>query len=166
MPVLNNYLLIRDEDRRRFEELYAGYRLLHTAPRDCRPMIVVNTPVPGLPVWEERLADPVVMLQAELDGLRPHLEIGDDRVPTVRVQFGTPQVALAFGCEAFVPENNLPAARTHVLKRAEDVYDLAVLANNYGYTTGGAGQPIPEPAAILIVTTAGLPMLWKRRGSA
>ena len=45
-----------------------------------------------------------------------------------------------------------------------NVYDLAALANHHGY--GAAGQPIPEPATILIVTAAGLPMLLKRRRNA
>ena len=48
---------------------------------------------------------------------------------------------------------------------AVNVYDLAILANNYGATTGG-GQVIPEPATILIVTAAGLPMLLKRKRNA
>lgn len=89
-------------------------------------MIIVNTAIQGLPTWEERLADPLVMLRAELDSLRPHLEIGDDKVPTVRVQFGTAQVAAAFGCRIVIPENNLPAAGSHVLARAEDVHDLGI----------------------------------------
>lgn len=113
-------------DAQRLADVYARYRKLHTTPDHCQPAIIINTPVPGLPTWEERLADPLVMLQAELDALRPHLEIGDDRVPTVRVQFGTAQVAAAFGCEFFFPKNDLPAAGTHVLARAQDVYHLEI----------------------------------------
>lgn len=60
------------------------------------------------PTWEERLSDPLVMLKAELDTLKPHIEMEDDRVPTVRVQFGTTQVAAAFGCEMFQGPNALP----------------------------------------------------------
>jgi len=120
-----DYLCIDDRELARLETVYAGYRRLHDDPQNCRPMIVINTPV-TLPTWEARLADPLVMLRAELDLIRPHLAIGDDRVPSVRVQFGTAQVAAAFGCEMFLPENNLPAAGNHVLANAEDVYQLAM----------------------------------------
>ena len=106
---------ITEADRARFEDMYAGYRALHESPDSCRLMIIVKTPL-DLPSWEERLADPMVMLQAEMDTLKPHLEIGDDRVPTVRVQFGTAQIAAAFGSEIVNPENNLPAASSHPLK--------------------------------------------------
>ncbi|MCX6925094.1 MAG: hypothetical protein NT154_18060, partial [Verrucomicrobia bacterium] len=120
---LKQYLKI---DQPRFEDIYARYRLLHDQPYACSPMIMVMAPPRGLPTWEERLADPLVMLRADLDALRPHLEIGDDRVPTVRVQFGTAQVAAAYGCSMFVPENNLPAAGDHVLTTLEDVDRLAM----------------------------------------
>lgn len=123
---LHEYLRIDEPGRRRLEEVYARYRLLYDDPERCRPVLIVNTPVPGQPTWEQRLADPLVMLRAELDALRPHLEAEDDRVPTVRVQFGTAQVAAAFGCRMFFPENSLPAAGSHVLQSAEDVYALDV----------------------------------------
>lgn len=129
---LKNYLPIDDGQLQRFEDMYARYRLLHDSPESCRPMIIVNTPV-NAPSWEARLADPVVMLRSELDGLRPHLAVGDDRVPTVRVQFGTAQVAVAFGCRMHLPENNLPAAGSHVLARAQDVHQLAMPSLDAGW---------------------------------
>jgi hypothetical protein len=119
-------------DRSRFADVYARYRMLHEQPGRCRPMIIVNAPVP-LPSWEERLADPLVMLRSELDQLRPHLEIGDDRVPTVRVQFGTAQIAAAFGCRVVISENNLPAAGSRVLTNAADVHQLALPALDAGW---------------------------------
>ena len=130
---LKTSLPINRAELRRFEDIYARYRRLHETPGNCRPMIIVKAPVEGLPAWEERLADPLVMLRTELDSLRPHLEIGDDRVPTVRVQFGTAQVSAAFGCHMHVPENNLPAAGSHVLARAEDVYKLAMPSLDAGW---------------------------------
>lgn len=130
---LNDYLKIGESARARFEDMYARYRRLYDEPDKCYPMIVVNTPVHGIPSWEDRLADPMVMLRAELDALRPHVEIGDDRVPTVRVQFGTAQVAAAFGCRIVVPENNLPAASSHVLAEAIDVHDLAIPSLDAGW---------------------------------
>lgn len=130
---LERPLMLTDADRARFEELYARYRILHDAPESCRPMIIISAPVEGIPTWEERLADPMVMLQAELDALRPHLEIGDDRVPTVRVQFGTGQIAAAFGCSIHQPENNLPAAGGPVMSHAADVHQLPVPSLDAGW---------------------------------
>ena len=121
MENLKNYLQLSDYHLRRFEDMYTRYKKLYTDPENCEPMFIINTPIEGQRPWEERLADPMVMLKEELDAIRPHLEIEDDRVPTVRVQFGTAQVAAAFGCEMFIPPNNLPAAGSHVLK-IQDVY--------------------------------------------
>jgi uroporphyrinogen-III decarboxylase len=128
-----NCLELDDRQLARLDDMYDRYRLLHQNPDGCRPMIIVNTPVKGQPSWEERLADPLVMLHAELNALRPHLEIEDDRVPTVRIQFGTAQVAAAFGCSIVVPENNLPAAGSHVLARAEDVRTLPMPSLDAGW---------------------------------
>jgi hypothetical protein len=133
MKNLKTYLTIDETVKKHLADVYARYRLLHEQPEMCRPMFIVNTPLTGQPTWEERLADPLVMLRAELDAIRPHLEIGDDRVPTVRVQFGTAQVAAAFGCEMFLPENNLPAAGSHVLTCLDDVEKLAIPAPDAGW---------------------------------
>ncbi len=130
---LTDYLTITDRDLARFEDVYRRYRRLREEPDDCEPMIIINTPTPGLPTWEERLADPMVMLKSELDQLRPHLEIGDDRVPTVRVQFGTAQVAAAFGCEMFLPTNNLPCAGSHALQSVDAVFALRKPSTDAGW---------------------------------
>ena len=108
---LRHYLEIDAEQRDRFEGMYARYKQLYMDPEGCSPMFVINTPLQDQPTWEERLADPWVMLKAELDALRPHLEIRDDRVPTVRVQFGTAQVAAAFGCALAFPPDSLHPGR-------------------------------------------------------
>ncbi|NOY08115.1 MAG: hypothetical protein GXP33_04655 [Spirochaetes bacterium] len=130
---MKDYLHIDDAELQRFKDMYARYKLLYESPDNCSPMFIINVPVPGLPSWEERLADPMVMLKAELDVLRPHLDIGDDRVPTVRIQFGTAQIAAAFGCRMYIPPNNLPAAGSHVLTRAERVYELEKPSLNAGW---------------------------------
>ncbi len=129
---MNNDLVLDDVMLAHCDDVVARYRLLHDDPAGCRPMIIINTPV-QLPTWEARLADPLVMLRAELDLLRPHLEIRDDRVPTVRVQFGTAQVAAAFGCQMIVPENNLPAAGSHVLTEAAGVHGLKMPGLDAGW---------------------------------
>lgn len=118
---------VTDADRARFEDTYARYRRMHTNPGECSPMFILQTPQrgPGWPTWAERLADPAVMLRAELDNVRGHMEIGDDAVPAVRVQFGTGQVAAAFGCDTFQPPDSPPCAASTVVREAADAFKLA-----------------------------------------
>lgn len=132
MEAMKEYLKVDDKMLRHIKDVRTRYERLFESPYDCQPAIVVEVPV-GLPTWEERLADPMVMLRSELDTLRPHFEIGDDRVPSIRVQFGTVQPASAYGCEIYIPPNNLPAVSSHVLKRIEDAYDLQVPDVNAGW---------------------------------
>ena len=132
MEAIKEYLKVDDAILRHIKAVRSRYIKLYENPDDCDPAIVINTPV-ELPCWEERLADPMVMLRTELDALRPHFEIGDDRVPSVRVQFGTAQPASAYGCDIYVPPNSLPAASSHVVKRIEDAYDLQVPDVNAGW---------------------------------
>lgn len=129
---LQNNLKLNDDQLNRFHQIDRNYKQMCEDPAHCQPMFIINTPV-SLPSWEDRLADPLVMLQAELDLLRAHMEIRDDRTPTVRVQFGTAQVAAAFGCEVFVPPNNLPAVGSHILKCSEDVNTLAIPSMTDGW---------------------------------
>ena len=121
---LRDYLRLDDYQQRRFEDVYARYRMLYDDPANCSPMFSVYVPQDGRATVEQQLADPLVMLKSCLDGLRPHLEVEDDSVPTVRVEFGTAQVAAAFGCSIVFPENSPAAAGPSVLERAEDVYEL------------------------------------------
>jgi len=131
MRELREYLKMDSRGLDRLKDLRARYRKLYETPSACQPMIIVETPT-QLPCWEERLADPAVMLRAELDSLRPHFEMGDDRVPSVRVQFGTAQPASAYGCGIYTPPNSLPAAANHVLTRIEDAFELQVPDVNAG----------------------------------
>jgi len=130
---VSNHIEIDDLQLDRLDEVYTRYRRLHDEPGKCYPMLIVSTPAGHLPSWEARLADPLDMLRAELDRLCPHLRIKDDRAPTVRVQFGTAQVAAAFGCAMHVPENSLPAAGNHVLTHASDVHNLSMPALDAGW---------------------------------
>jgi hypothetical protein len=132
MEASRDYLKVNEKIQSHIKDVNARYKKLYESPDDCQPMIVVNTPL-DLPCWEERLNDQEVMLKAELDSLRPHFEIGDDRVPTVRVQFGTAQLAAAYGCDIYIPPNSLPAASSHVLNRIEDAYDLTIPDVNAGW---------------------------------
>ncbi|OGV66431.1 MAG: hypothetical protein A2498_16150 [Lentisphaerae bacterium RIFOXYC12_FULL_60_16] len=131
---LKRYLRLDDKVREHLADVDRRYRMMYEDPANAEPMFVVNvaSSVP-VPTWEERLADPMVMLKAELDGLRSHLELRDDRVATVRVQFGTSQVAAAFGCDVVVPKNSLPAAASHVVPNTEDSFTLQIPPLNAGW---------------------------------
>ena len=98
--------------------------LLYQDPEHCSPMFIVTVPPQDPIPWEDRLADPLVMLRACLEELAPHLALEDDHVPTVRVEFGTGQVAAAFGCELVVPPNSLPASKGPIMATAQDVYHM------------------------------------------
>lgn len=125
---LQHYLRIDDRQQVRLMDVMARYKRLYTEPEQCMPMLIAEIPV-DQPEWQERLADPRVMLRAELDALRPHLAVEDDRLPTVRVQFGTAQVAAGFACEAGIPTNNLPT----VLHKIDDIRALAKPALTAGW---------------------------------
>jgi hypothetical protein len=119
---------------KRMEGLYAAYRRMFASPAASSPMVIVQVPVRGMPGYRQRFRDPLAMLSVELETLRTHLEIGDDCVPTVRVQFGTGLIASAFGCETFVPDDELPCCRGPVI----------------GERTGIAGLSMPSPSAGLL----------------
>lgn len=125
---MQHYLCIDERQQARLRDVAARYQRLYTKPEQCSPMLIAEIPVEE-PEWKERLADPLVMLRAELDALRPHLTVEDDRLPTVRVQFGTAQVAAAFGRASGLPTNNLPA----VLHKADEIYALAKPALTAGW---------------------------------
>ena len=128
-------LVITDAQRRRCEELYANYRRMVLDPEGSLPAFEIGVPVDRSPGVGESLHDPRVMLQAHLATLRSHLELGDDHVPSIRVEFGTAQVPAAFGCKMYVPTNSLPCAGSHVIAKARDVFGMsrpALTAGWYG----------------------------------
>ena len=129
---IKDFFRLSDGQLKHYAKLDEKYRLMRKDPEHCEPMFIIDTPA-VLPPWEERLADPEVMMKAELEQLRGHLELEDDRAMTVRVQFGTAQIAAAFGCELFVPPNSLPAARSHILKNAEDIYEMPLPSLSAGW---------------------------------
>ena len=105
----------------RYDQVYNTYKQMYGDPDHREPKFIAVLPSEYNPVWEERLADPAIMLKAELESLKPHIEAEDDAVLSVRVQFGTAVVAEAFGCEIAVPPNNLPCAKTHVVTSLEQI---------------------------------------------
>lgn len=119
-----NDFILDNKQLKRIEELNKRYKMMWEDPQRCSPMFIVNGPAKDLPPWEERLEDPLNMLKAWLQMLRFHIEAEDDRIPTLRVEFGTGQVAAAFGCEIAVPTNSMPAVKSHVLNDIGDVYKM------------------------------------------
>lgn len=124
MKSLKETYAIPNEQLLRIEALCDGYRQFFEDPANATPKIIVHTPAENAPTWEEMLADPLVMLESQLKTVARHLAVEDDYVPAVRVNFGTAQVAAAFGCGIVIPENNPPAACSHPLQRLEDIHTL------------------------------------------
>jgi len=118
--------MLDTDQQNRISALIERYRRMHDDPGHSFPMIIVDVETKGLPSWAERLADPRVMMEAQLEEMRSHLALKDDCIPTLRVEFGTGQVAAAFGCEIVFPDNSYPAVGAHALKNAEDAFSLAL----------------------------------------
>jgi Uroporphyrinogen-III decarboxylase len=129
---LKEYLVITDDQKKKFNKIYSDYRKMYEDPEHCNPMFIIETPTVE-PAWEEKLADPMVMLKTHLNRVKAHLDVGDDRVPTVLVEFGTAQIAAAFGCDMYIPQNNLPCAGSRVLKNAKDIYDTELPSFDCGW---------------------------------
>jgi uroporphyrinogen-III decarboxylase len=116
---------VLDSDQRAWiSGLMERCRRMHTHPRESSPMIIIDVASNGLPSWKERLAEPRIMMEAQLEEMRPHLALRDDCIPTLRVEFGTGQVAAAFGCEIVHPDNSYPAVGSNAVKNAEDAFRL------------------------------------------
>jgi uroporphyrinogen-III decarboxylase len=123
---------VADDDAERLEGLYADYKLFYTNPSDAIPKVVIDVPV-DLPNCQKQLCDPLVMLEAQLKQIQAHLEIGDDYTPMVRVNFGTGQVAAAFGTEIIMVEDSLPAADAPIIKNIDDIEKICMPAPDAGW---------------------------------
>jgi len=122
-PDKNNFI-VDDYHLERFENLYARYRCLFENPIAALPMIIINVSPENMPTWQQQLNDPLVMLKAQLETLRLHFAIEDDCVPVLRVNFGTGQVAAAFGCQLIEPSGSLPAVKGPVIKNIQEIHEL------------------------------------------
>lgn len=121
-----------DKQLGNFQDIYRRYKEMYLSPEKSMPMFVINTPV-EVHDWEDRLYDAGAMFEDELKIVKAHADIGDDRVPSARVNFGTAQIAAAFGCEMYIPPNNLPCAKTHVLHDINDAVKLEKPDKNAGW---------------------------------
>jgi len=65
-------------------------------------------------------------LELNLKIVHAHLAQGDDYVPAARVEFGTGQVAHAYGCGMYEPENSSPCSAGHVMQSIEEAETLPI----------------------------------------
>lgn len=112
-----------DKQLENFQDINKRYKQMYLSPNESMPMFIINTPVESHD-WEVKLFNAEAMLIDDLNVIRAHADIGDDRVPSARINFGTAQIAAAFGCEMYIPPNNLPCAKTHVLHDINDAINL------------------------------------------
>ncbi|MDR3708774.1 MAG: uroporphyrinogen decarboxylase family protein [Capsulimonadaceae bacterium] len=117
----------------RIAALRSRAKLLYTDPESCLPMLQVATPARTRWTVGQRVRDASRMLEDELAVVQAHIDVEDDWIPTIRVQFGTPIVASAFGCGVIVQENSLPCAEQGALKKAADAFALPVPALDAGW---------------------------------
>ena len=130
-----NDLTITDAQRQRLKELQTNYERFYTDPDNCTPAILVFTPVSDRYPIPEQTYDPKKMLLCGLDRIRSHLLVGDDTIPALRVEFGTGQVAHAFGCDLYDPPDGPPCAKNSVLSTPEEIEQLelpALTAGRFG----------------------------------
>lgn len=123
MKNLKNYIEIDAATNKKYNKLYDEYKIMYTNPEKATPKIIINAPYDSY-TWEEMLFDPEKMFHNELMNIKQHIKLEDDRVLSTRVNFGTAQIAAAFGCDLFFPPNNLPCAKNHILTDINDVYNL------------------------------------------
>lgn len=119
-----NYITLTGAQERAQEEKKANYTRFFTDPVHSHPAIHINVPVEKEFTIREQSHDPVKMLKSSLDAAKMHLEVGDDFLPNLRIEFGTGQVAHAFGCGLYEPEDSPCCAEGHVLHSSEEVESL------------------------------------------
>ncbi len=111
---------LTDSQLHAVEETRKNFRLFHEDPSKARPAILIHPPVSSPYSIRQRTHDMDLMLEHELNVVQAHLLQGDDYVPAVRVEFGTGQVAHAYGCGMYEPENSPPCSEGHVMQSIEE----------------------------------------------
>lgn len=120
---IKEMITLTNEQVSRYNKLYGDYQIMSTHPEKASPKFIINTPSAKY-TWEEMLDDSSKMLKNDLTKLQTHIELQDDRALTTRVNFGTAQIAAAFGCDMYIPPNNLPCAKNHILTDITKVKEL------------------------------------------
>ena len=131
-----HYLALTDNQYQRLEENRRNYEKFSADPQNAVPMILIYTPVERDCSVREMTHDPRKMLKWGLDSIASHLAVGDDAIPALRVEFGTGQVAHAYGCGMYEQEDAMPCAEGTVLSSPEEVEALG----NPSLTAGRFGE--------------------------
>ena len=137
MP-LTDYLVLPQTELERLDALKKRHKQLFTDPQNARPLIFVNVKddeIPN-PALEAQLSgDPILsMLKTQLDAVAKLVKTQDDRLPHLRVNFGTAQVPHAFGCEVTEIDKQYGyACKTHILHDLKDVDHLQMPSLDAGF---------------------------------
>ncbi len=118
-----NYLKLEDSAYRLIETNIAILKRFSDHD-SAEPMVIISTPAKSTYTTPALIDSPELMLKAALDGIKSHIDCGDDYIPQMRVEFGTGQVAHAYGCGLFIPEHSPVCAKGHVLDSAEAIVSL------------------------------------------
>lgn len=117
-------LRFSDAFLKRLEKTKANYLNFNANPNNCEPAVVVQMGFEPEHSVAERTADPYKMLKHEQSAIFRQITAEDDYIPQIRVEFGTAQIASAFGCELYQPKDSLACAKTHVLSDDQSVESL------------------------------------------
>ncbi|MCK5812356.1 MAG: hypothetical protein KAG94_05620 [Clostridiales bacterium] len=129
---INEMIILTNSQIKRYEQLYTEYQEMSTNPKKASPKFIINTPS-SIFTWEEMLEDSSKMLKNELTKVQTHIDLQDDRVLSTRVNFGTAQIAAAYGCDMYIPPNNLPCAKNHILTDIKNVKNLQMPSYTDGW---------------------------------
>lgn len=115
-----------ERDLARCEKLYADYKRMFDDAANASPKIIVHFPGEDRSNVIECFESADVMLRHNLSSLQGHMEIADDWVPSIRVEFGTGQIASAFGCETYFRPDSPMCTKAHVMHDITEAYDLPI----------------------------------------
>ena len=98
---MKDRITVSDSQLARIENLKRGF-----LGDEKSPKVIVNIPPCSQPATGDLISSAGFMLKSLLENARNRLEVADDYIPQIRVEFGTGQVANAFGCEMYIPNNS------------------------------------------------------------
>ncbi|MFI3212959.1 MAG: uroporphyrinogen decarboxylase family protein [Eubacteriales bacterium] len=120
-----NYLKISDAQYEKILKNTQDFRVFHEVETST-PKVTVNLPGKNHFTTPELIGSPEIMLKNALDGIQNHIDVGDDYIPQARIEFGTGQVAHAFGCDMYIPEKSPVCNKNHVLKELEEIEHMEI----------------------------------------
>ena len=127
---------LNDQQYRRLEENRKNFERFAEDPDNARPAILIFAPGKKPFTIREQSHDPRKMLQNGLEGVRTRRAVEDDSLPALRVEFGTGQVANAYGCELHEQEDSPSCVKSSILSSWEEIEAL----ENPSLTAGRFGE--------------------------